>query len=446
MVSQVEEVPAGFKLTELGILPADWETFPLGELFEIKQGKSLSAKQNLGINPRLFLRTANVFWGRIDLSTIDKMDFDEAEIRQLCLKQGDLLVCEGGDIGRTAIWKGELDLCCYQNHLHRLRPLIKGVDPLFYMYWMQEAILQLGFYIGSGNKTTIPNLSQSRLKAFLLPKPEYEEQLAIAYVLSTIHRAIEAQDKVISAARELKKSLMRHLFTYGPVPVSGVDQVQLKETEIGAIPEHWAIVELGKVVTLFGGYTFKSSSAVSHSNTMLVRMSNLYQNNLDITRQPVYLPDEFAERYTRFVLRLGDILLSLTGTMGKEDYGFAVQIGQTHVTLLLNQRIARVDIVSNEVTRQYMLYFLRSRRFLNQLYRTAKGTKQANLSSAAILKLKVLYPEINDQRVIADSLTTLENKIGIEENRKASLQALFKTMLHLLMTGQLRVNNLKVDD
>ena len=143
----VAESKNGFRETEIGLLPDDWELVKLGEVFDIKQGKAMSPKRRKGISPHPFLRTLNVLWGQLDLTTIDQMDFTEKEISKLRLKSGDLLVCEGGEIGRTAMWRGEIEKCLYQNHIHRLRKLAEDVWPEFYMYWMQAAEQRLtGMY------------------------------------------------------------------------------------------------------------------------------------------------------------------------------------------------------------------------------------------------------------------------------------------------------------
>ncbi len=99
------------------------------------------------------------------------MHFSEAEERRLALQRGDLLICEGGDIGRTAIWNGELTRCYYQNHLHRIRLKNDRAEPLFILFWLWYAFEFGKVYFGRGNVTTIPNLSQSKLAELPLPVP-----------------------------------------------------------------------------------------------------------------------------------------------------------------------------------------------------------------------------------------------------------------------------------
>ncbi|GAH98733.1 unnamed protein product [marine sediment metagenome] len=210
------------KETEIGQIPKSWEVVRLEEMFDMQQGKAMSPKSRLGISPHPFLRTINILWGNVDLSILDHMDFTDEEMTKLCLQPDDLLVCEGGAIGRTAMWRGEIEDCGYQNHIHRLRKQRQDICPEFYMFWIQAAFLIFGLYAGEEIRTTIPNLSRGRLKSFLIPKPPLPEQKEIAHILSTVDKKIEVEEKRKATLRELFKTMLHKLMT-GEIRVRDVE-------------------------------------------------------------------------------------------------------------------------------------------------------------------------------------------------------------------------------
>ena len=198
-----------------------WPWRPLGKLFEIGAGKTMSAAARNGPGKIPFLRTSNVLWDEIDLSSVDEMSIPERELPDKLLRRGDLLVCEGGEIGRAAIWNGEVEPMAFQNHLHRLRP-IEDVEPRFYVYFLQSAFTQLGLFEGAGNKTTIPNLSRSRLAALKVPQPPKREQQAIVQTLAQVRKATDFHRRKAALVDELFKSLLR-LLMIGETRVSDLD-------------------------------------------------------------------------------------------------------------------------------------------------------------------------------------------------------------------------------
>ena len=114
------------------------------------------------------------------------MDFDDADRQTYALKKGDLLICEGGEVGRTAIWEEGLRECYYQKALHRLRPLTSLDNPKFFAFLM-EAVVRLGIFAAEGNQSTIQHLTAEKLRVFRFPSPPYAEQNKIvAYILSKI--------------------------------------------------------------------------------------------------------------------------------------------------------------------------------------------------------------------------------------------------------------------
>jgi type I restriction enzyme S subunit len=223
---QADQVP--LKETEIGQVPEHWEVVRLGDLFQAQQGASMSPRRREGQPQYPFLRTLNVLWGRVDLTTLDQMHLTSEELARLSLKAGDLLVCEGGEIGRTALWRGQLELCAYQNHVHRLRAKHQDMIPDLYVYWMQAAMLLFGLYGAEGNRTTIPNLSQSRLSAFPVPLPPLVEQQEITSILSAVDRKIGAEENRKRALEALFKTLLHNLMT-GKIRVRDLNTQQALE-------------------------------------------------------------------------------------------------------------------------------------------------------------------------------------------------------------------------
>jgi type I restriction enzyme, S subunit len=283
---------------------------------------------------------------------------------------------------------------------------------------------------------TIQGITRENLKDLELFIPPLAEQRKIASLLEIVQRAIGQQERLVALTAELKKTLLQRLFTHGLRGESS------KDTAIGPLPKSWEVEELGKVVNLFGGYAFKSEESILASNTQLVRMGNLYQNKLDLTRNPIFYPDDFIQKHPRFVLKSGDLIMSLTGTSGKEDYGFTVELKSTPRTLLLNQRIARIDLISTKLIKDFLFYFLLSRKFLDHLYPTAKGMKQANLSTHAMKRLKVPVPNIEEQKEIVSYFRSIDRETEFHQKRIDLLTDLFRTLLHQLMTAELRVEEL----
>ena len=157
---------------------------------DVQLGKMLSPKSKYGINPRPYLRNANIQWDRLDLSDVKSMDFDEREITKFTLENGDILVCEGGEIGRSAIWNNEIKDCLYQKALHRVRCKQNIIMPRFVLhalFWGQKT----GKFFDLKTQTTIAHLPAIKLKKFPFPVPPLPDQRRIVAHLDRLQEKVD---------------------------------------------------------------------------------------------------------------------------------------------------------------------------------------------------------------------------------------------------------------
>lgn len=185
--------------------PNKWKVLPFKEACETKLGKMLDARQQTGQDKRRYLRNANVQWFRIDLFDLLEMDFDSDARRTFNLQKGDLLICEGGEPGRAAIWKGELEDVYFQKALHRGRPKLNLANPE-YLVWLLWFLAQNGGLGDHVTAATIAHLTGEKLKAMPIPLPplalqqNFATRLQAIDALKTSHRAALQELDMLFAA------------------------------------------------------------------------------------------------------------------------------------------------------------------------------------------------------------------------------------------------------
>ena len=168
-------------------LPEGWCETQLGDIFNHNTGKALNSSNTEG-TLKDYLTTSNVYWNSFDFSVIKKMLFKESELNKCQITKGDLLVCEGGDIGRAAIWNYDYDICI-QNHLHRLRPKVNGICVPFYYYVLYY--LKINNMIG-GKGIGLLGLSSNALHKLHVPFPPLNEQHRIVAKIEDIFAQLDA--------------------------------------------------------------------------------------------------------------------------------------------------------------------------------------------------------------------------------------------------------------
>ena len=231
----------------IGEVPTHWEVTALRNRYEQCLGKMLDTKRGTGEHLMPYLRNVDVQWDRINVVDLPQIDIRPEEVERYTVRPGDLLVCEGGEVGRSAIWMGEIEQCAYQKALHRLRPRRRGRDrPRFLLHALRLAVERGAFY--DGHESTIGHLTGEKLRAHRFAFPPESEQRRIEVFLDhtngRIQRYIEAKQNLIALLEEQKQAIAHQAIT-GQVDVkTGGAYRAYKDGGtrwLRQVPKHWDI-------------------------------------------------------------------------------------------------------------------------------------------------------------------------------------------------------------
>ena len=188
-----------------------WQGAKFSDVCESRLGKMLDDKQQTGKHLRPYLRNINVQWANIDLSDIAQMDFNQKDREEFRLKYGDVLICEGGEVGRSAIWRDEMPECYFQKALHRARPDPKLAIPE-YILWLMFMMAQTGGLGDFTSQVTIAHLTGEKLKELIIPVPPLPEQEQFAAVVRWVESLRGRQRESARQGEGLFQSLLNEAF------------------------------------------------------------------------------------------------------------------------------------------------------------------------------------------------------------------------------------------
>lgn len=414
----------GFKQTEIGVLPKDWEVITIKDACEPPQYGFTDTSSKTG-NVK-FLRITDIEDFGVNWNIVPFCNCPDLSVNKYLLKNNDIVVARiGATTGKSYIIK-DPPLAVFASYLIRIRTKsILNADYLFYffnseIYWQQINL--------NKSNNLKKGVSGSILKTMMLPCPSTEEQIVIAHILSQIQSAIETQEKIIRITTELKKALMQKLFTEG---LHGEPQ---KETEIGLVPKSWDIIMVDKIGEIVTGTTPPTKNRKYYENggfqfispADLGETKYIYETGKEISGEGL--------KVARVLPKESVLVVCIGSTIGKVGLTFEDKSAT-------NQQINA--IVCNEEFNSHFIYYLLD--YKSDYIRSLATPSPVPIISKGKFQRAVIPITKNrkEQIEIAKILSVLDEKIEKTKHQKEILQVLFKSMLHHLMTGQIRVKDLR---
>ena len=404
-------------------VPDGWAWCRLGELFYHTTGKALKKSNNKG-SLRKYITTSNLYWNKFDFTEVREMYFTDDELDKCTIKKGDLVLCNGGDVGRAAIWNYNEDIC-YQNHVSRLRPKIEGINNSLYLYLLMFYKEQ-GMLNGKG--VGITSLSANDLLSAIFPLPPLNEQNSIVTSIENIFEQIEHLDqeksdlqtiikqtksKILDLAihgklvpqdpnDEPAEELLKRIVTSDNRPYKKIDE----DEALFDIPESWSWCTLGEIYTHTTGKALKKTN---NKGTLrkYITTSNLYWNSFDFTEvREMYFTDDELEKCT---IKKGDLILCNGGDVGR------AAIWNYDYDICYQNHVSRLRPKNKNINNSFFLYVIMI--YKQQGILNGKGVGIISLSASDLLSAVVPLPPYSEQNRIVEKIECLYGNLTIINNQ-----------------------------
>ena len=431
------EIRQGYKQTEVGIIPKEWEVKKLGECFEFLSTNSYS-REKMTYEEQEYM---NIHYGDIHMkygATLDiekmkgKIPYIKAEEtlpkKIILVEEGDLLVADASedykDIGKsTEILNIKDNKVLGGLHTLLLRDKNNSFANGYKGYILRnEKILKEVKRIATG--ISVLGISKTNLSELNILIPPLKEQEKIAEILSNYDKAIEQEELLIEKEKEFKKGMMQKIFS---------QEIRFKDDNGEDYPE-WEEKKLEEFAFIFIGLVTTMTSNYVEKGVPLIRNSDIFSNKIRDKKELIKLNSVFVEQNKNRVFQEGDIVTVHTGDLGTSaiitkdlegSIGFAT----------LNTRILNKKYCNN----LYLSHFLNSKKYKKYITRVKTGDGRDNLNLKDFVKSLIPIPPLKEQEKIANFLSNIDKKIELLENKLELLKNEKKGMMQKLLIGEVRV-------
>lgn len=436
------------RLSALGEqIPSHWEVTKLGHRYEVSLGKMLDGRRNVGGTRFPYLRNQDVQWHRINTEGVPNIRLEAGEVRRYTIRDGDILVCEGGDVGRAAIWEGSSGEFAYQKALHRLRPLRRQHDEPHFMLYLLRAAKERGVYARDDRKATISHLTADNFRQYRFPFPPIDEQRRIAAYLD---RETSQIDEIVALAAKSRETLLERRAALTHYAVDGsLSLTAREETRVPWLSERpcgWTDVQIRRVAKLGSGHTPSRSNAEYWKDCRIPwvttgEVSQVRNDRVEFLYKTREKISELGMANSSATLHpAGTVFLSRTASAGFSGImGSSMATSQDFVTWTCGPKLRP----------RFLLLCLRAMRE-DLLGRLAVGSTHKTIYMPDVEELMIPLPTVDEQdqiveeawrhfRIVDDTIDSLGEHVELLQERRAAL-------ILAAVTGQIDVSSWQPDE
>ncbi|MFJ7370946.1 restriction endonuclease subunit S [Lysinibacillus sp. NPDC098008] len=423
------EVREGYKMTELGEIPSEWDYNQLSKYVAIKSGIAPSKLEDINeLGEYPYYKVDDMNYASKYLIKA-KNNFDNCQDYKLLKVNSIIFPKRGASIftNKIAI---TTQLCMIDTNLMVLE--VNDSNQLDYEYLYYNLLAKELSKIA--DTSSIPQINNKHIENIKILVPLIEEQQKIASILSTVDEQIDETEQLIVKIKELKKGLMQQLLT------KGIGHTEFKQTELGEIPAEWDLYKFENLVEAIDGDRGKNyPSEEDFSQTgycLFLSAQNMTKSGFNF-KVAKYISKEKHELLRSGVVRKGDLILTSRGSkLGRialfEDEKNYPVVRINSSMLILRKK--NVDFIG-----KYLVYFLHGI-FLPEYLKKAKvGSAQPHITKKDLNNQSIILPTLEEQQKIAQILSTVDEQIEVYEQEKAKYEELKKGLMQQLLTGQIRV-------
>jgi type I restriction enzyme S subunit len=412
-MAQVKDLKTGIKYkdTPIGKIPVDWEVVRLEDVSEINMGQSPPSE-----DCSEEARGLPFYQGNAEFGSKYPSPQKWCEKPKKIANGGNILISVRAPVGEINIAPHK---CCIGRGLAAITA--KGINPdyLYHSLFIHRKALQK---IAQGS--TFEAINSKELSDLSIFSPPFSEQKKIAEILTTVDEAIEKTDQIIDKTKEAKTGLMQRLLT------RGIGHKNFKKTEIGEIPEEWEVVRLKNIAQKFynGGTPDTKVKDYWDGNIPWVTGADFENQRVSHIRR--YITIEGVKNSATNVIPKGNLLVVTRTGVGK--------IAIAPFDIAISQDITGVILDSEKALPKYVYWLLNYKS--ERLRSIIQGTSINGLLREDLEIFPISLPQIEEQKQIADILSSVDDEIDKESERKKGLETLKKGLMQVLLTGKIRVS------